>query len=49
MKNKPHYTKAGKLYTGKTHKMSDGSFHTGAKHTKNSQVLTHKKPKKKRA
>ena len=49
MKNKPHYTKAGKLFTGKTHKMSDGSFHTGAKHTKNSKLLTHKKPKKKNA
>jgi len=49
MKNKPHYTKAGKLYTGKTHKMSDGKLHTGAKHTKNSQLLTHKKPKKNRA
>ena len=47
MKNVPHYTKAGKLYKGKTHKMSDGSLHTGATHTKNSQVLSHKKPKKK--
>ena len=26
--------------------MPNGKLHTGAKHTKNSQVLTHKKPKK---
>ena len=49
MKNKPHYTKDGKLYKGKTHKMPDGNLHTGAKHTKNSKLLTHKKPRKKRA
>tara|TARA_R110000782_G_scaffold266155_1_gene360394 strand:+ start:857 stop:1009 length:153 start_codon:yes stop_codon:yes gene_type:complete len=48
MKNVPHYTKNGKLYTGKTHKMSDGSLHTGTTHTKNSKVLSHKKPKKKK-
>ena len=40
-----HYLPNGKEYTGATHKMSDGTLHTGAKHTKNSQVLTHKKPK----
>jgi hypothetical protein len=40
-----HYLPNGKKYTGATHKMSDGTLHTGAKHTKNSQVLSHKKPK----
>jgi len=48
MKKVPHYTKDGKLFKGKTHKMPNGSLHTGAKHTKNSKVLTHKKPKKKK-
>ena len=47
MKGVPHYLPSGKLYTGKTHKMKDGTLHSGATHTKNSQVLTHKKPKKK--
>ena len=46
MKGVPHYLPNGKIYKGKTHKMSNGKLHTGAKHTKNSQVLTHKKPKK---
>jgi len=40
-----HFLPNGKEYTGATHKMSDGTLHTGAKHTKNSQVLSHKKPK----
>jgi len=40
-----HYLPSGKEYTGPTHKMPDGSLHTGAKHTKSSQVLSHKKPK----
>tara|TARA_R100001460_G_scaffold8820_1_gene21668 strand:- start:530 stop:688 length:159 start_codon:yes stop_codon:yes gene_type:complete len=44
-KGAKHYLPNGKEYTGATHKMSDGTLHTGAKHTKNSQVLTHKKPK----
>jgi len=47
MKGVPHYLPSGKLYKGKTHKMKDGTLHSGATHTKNSQVLTHKKPKKK--
>jgi|TARA_Y100000015_G_scaffold9824_1_gene9353 hypothetical protein len=40
-----HFLPNGKEYKGPTHKMSDGSLHTGATHTKNSQVLSHKKPK----
>jgi len=44
-KGAKHYLPNGKKYTGATHKMSDGTLHTGAKHTKNSQVLSHKKPK----
>ena len=46
MKGVPHYLPNGKIYKGKTHKMSNNKLHTGVKHTKNSQVLTHKKPKK---
>jgi len=41
----PYYTKAGKLYKGKYHKMKDGTIHTGAKHTKNSKKLYKRKPK----
>tara|TARA_R100001440_G_scaffold72338_2_gene96042 strand:+ start:1149 stop:1307 length:159 start_codon:yes stop_codon:yes gene_type:complete len=44
-KGKPHYLPSGKEYTGPTHKMKDGTLHTGAKHTKSSKVLSHKKPK----
>ena len=29
------------LYTGKTHKMPDGSLHTGAKHTSASKPVFH--------
>jgi|TARA_R100000988_G_C3957446_1_gene144361 hypothetical protein len=47
MKGVPHYLPSGKLYKGKTHKMPNGELHSGATHTKNSQKLTHKKPKKK--
>jgi len=36
-----HYTKDG-LYTGETHKMEDGSLHTGKTHTKTSEVVSHK-------
>jgi hypothetical protein len=49
MKGVPHYLPSGKVYKGKTHKMPNGKLHTGVKHTKNSQVLTHKKPKKAKA
>jgi hypothetical protein len=41
------YTKSGSAYKGKTHKMKDGSIHTGAKHTARSQKLYKRKPKKK--
>ncbi len=47
MKGVPHYLPSVKIYKGKTHKMPNGKLHTGAKHTKNSQLLTHKKTKKK--
>ena len=46
MKGVPHYLPNGKEFKGKTHKMPNGTLHTGVKHTKNSQKLTHKKPKK---
>jgi len=38
----PHYTKDGKLWTGKTHKDSAGKLMTGAVHTQDSQYLYHK-------
>ena len=41
-KGMKHYTKDG-LYTGETHKMDDGSLHTGKTHTKTSKVVSHKK------
>lgn len=41
------FTADGKEYTGPTHKMPDGSTHTGAKHTKASKVVTKSKPKAK--
>jgi len=37
-----HYTKDGE-YKGETHKMDDGSLHTGKTHTKTSKFLSHKK------
>jgi hypothetical protein len=41
-KGMKHYTEDG-LYNGKTHKMDDGSLHTGKTHTKSSKVVSHKK------
>ena len=41
-KGMKHYTEDG-LYSGKTHKMDDGSLHTGETHTKSSKVVSHKK------
>ena len=41
MKGVKHYTEDG-LYKGETHKM-DGEVHTGAKHSKTSKVVSHKK------
>jgi hypothetical protein len=40
--NMKHYTEDG-LYSGETHKMDDGSLHTGKTHTKTSKVVSHKK------
>ena len=37
--NMKHYTKDGE-YKGKTHKM-DGKLHTGAEHSKTSEVVSH--------
>jgi len=37
-----HYTKDG-LYKGETHKMDDGSLHTGKTHTETSKVVSHNK------
>jgi hypothetical protein len=46
MKNEKHYQKkTGKIYKGKTH-LHNGLLMTGAKMSKNSKVLTHKKVKK---
>ena len=45
-KNQPHYTAAGKLYTGPTHKVGK-MLMTGAKHTAGSKMLSHSPPKKK--
>ena len=36
-----HYTEDG-LYKGETHKMDDGSLHTGKTHTKTSRAVSHK-------
>jgi hypothetical protein len=41
-KNKTHYLKSGVVYTGPTHK-TKGNLMTGAKHTKNSKMLSHTK------
>jgi len=40
-KGQKHYFKDGKEFTGNTHKMSDGSLHTGLKHTKGSKKVVH--------
>ena len=40
-KGQKHYFKDGKEFTGNTHKMSDGSLHTGLKHTKGSRKVVH--------
>ena len=39
--NMKHYTKDGE-YKGKTHKMN-GKIHTGAEHSKTSEVVSHNK------
>ena len=37
-----HFLRNGKEYTGPTHKMKDGTLHTGEKHTSSSRKLYHK-------
>jgi len=40
-KGQKHYFKDGKEFTGNTHKMPNGSLHTGLKHTKGSKKVVH--------
>ena len=42
MRGVKHYTKTGREYKGKTHKMPNGELHTGERHRSNSQRLFHK-------
>jgi hypothetical protein len=44
-----HYYKDGRKFNGETHKMPDGSVHTGKKHTKSSKVVVHLKDLSKKA
>ena len=44
-----HYYKDGRKYNGGTHKMPDGSVHTGKTHTKGSKVVVHFKDLSKKA
>ena len=41
MKGVPHYDKEGKEHKGGTHKMPDGSLHSGKSHGKTSVKLFH--------
>ena len=41
MKNVKHYKKDGTLFTGNTHKMPNGSLHSGKTHGKTSVKLFH--------
>ena len=36
-----HYYKDGRKFNGETHKMPDGSLHTGKTHTKGSKPAVH--------
>tara|TARA_R110002012_G_scaffold81825_1_gene207001 strand:+ start:182 stop:379 length:198 start_codon:yes stop_codon:yes gene_type:complete len=36
-----HYYKDGRKYNGDTHKMPNGTVHTGKTHTKGSKVVVH--------
>ena len=47
MKGVKHYTKDGKEWKDGTHKMDDGTLHTGKTHDKNSKLLVHEKDLKK--
>lgn len=42
-KSEKHFLRSGKEYTGPSHRMKDGTLHTGAKHTSSSRKLYHKK------
>ena len=44
-KNQKHFLPSGKEHKGATHKDEKGRLMSGAKHTKNSKYLTHRKPK----
>ena len=44
-----HYYKDGRKFNGETHKMPDGSVHTGKMHTKSSKVVVHLKDLSKKA
>ena len=44
-----HYYKDGRKFNGDTHKMPDGSVHTGKTHTKSSKVVVHLKDLSKKA
>jgi|TARA_R110001592_G_scaffold70291_1_gene215382 hypothetical protein len=48
LKGVKHFTKDGKEWKGATHKMPNGSLHTGKTHGKNSKPLVHKKDLKKK-
>ena len=43
MKGVKHYLKNGTEWKGTSHKMPNGSLHTGKTHTKTSKLLVHKK------
>lgn len=45
MKGVKHYTTDGKEWTGASHKMPNGKYHTGKTHTEKSRPLVHKKNK----
>jgi len=47
MKGVKHYTKDGEEWDGGTHKMDDGTLHTGKTHNEDSKKLVHKKDLKK--
>ena len=49
MKGVKHYKKDGTLYTGGTHKMPNGSLHTGKTQGKTSVKLSHYKDLSKKA
>ena len=42
-KGMKHYTEDGEEWGGGTHKMDDGTLHTGKTHDKKSRKLVHKK------